>query len=481
MGTSYFWEITMHFAAAAALAAILSALTAPAAPAQAADGWQTTWYAAPQPSWGADFALPTNVPAALAGQTVREVVRTSVGGMRLRVSFSNRYGSTPLTIGAARIALTAPMPPDSRSAKDAGSARDTADAGGATSATMAGSGRLVTFGGRRSVVIAPGGTATSDPVDFALAPQQRLSVSTWLPKRTPLTTFHWGAQQTGYIVPGNATAATRVEGATQLQGRAFLSAIHVAGPGGGRAADGGGPGSVRGGGLAGGGDRRTRRDAGTIVAFGDSITDGNGSTPDRNRRWPDYLAARVAPQGIGVANAGISGARLLKDQMGVKALDRFQHDVLDLPGARTAVVLLGINDIGWPGSAFAPHDAPATAEQLIAVYRELIARAHAQGVRVIGGTLLPYEGSLQGTPFEGHHTPAKDAVRRQVNEWIRNSGAFDDVADFDAALRDPSHTARLLPAYDSGDHLHPGDAGFEAMAEVVAEVVAGAGARRAAH
>lgn len=411
-----------------ATALLVAALT----PARAAsDSWQTTWYAAPQPTWGEDFALPTNVPAALEGQTVREVVRTSAGGTRLRVSFSNRYGNAPLLIGEARIALTAPGPAG-------GAAAGNAAEGGATSAVNAATMRTLTFGGKRQAVIAAGATATSDAIEFALPPLQRLTLSAWLPRRAALTTFHWGAQQTAFIAPGNATAAARFEGASILQGRTFLSAVHMA--------DGG---------------------AGTIVAFGDSITDGNGSTPDRNRRWPDYLAEKLAPRGIGVANAGISGARLLSGRMGVKALDRFQHDVLDQPGAQTVVVLMGINDIGWPGSAFAPQDAPVTAEQLIAVYRQLIARAHARDVRVIGGTLLPYEGSLHGTPFDGHYTPAKDAVRRQVNEWIRNSGAFDAVADFDAALRDPAHPARLQPRYDSGDHLHPSDAGFEAMAEVV--------------
>jgi lysophospholipase L1-like esterase len=417
-----------HFIATAAFAFI-------AAPA-AADTWQTTWYAAPQPTWGADFALPTNVPAALEGQTVREVVRTSVGGTRLRVSFSNRYGSAPLTIGEARIALAA-------SSGDSATSGSGAADGGATSAIVAGSGRVLTFSGRRQIVIAAGATATSDAVDFVLPPLQRLSISAWLPRRAPLTTFHWGAQQTGFIAPGNASADGRLDGASMLQGRAFLGAVHVAG------------------------GKGEGKDGSTIVAFGDSITDGNGSTPDRNRRWPDFLAEKLAPQGMGVANAGISGARLLSDLMGVKALDRFQHDVLDQPGVSAVVVLMGINDIGWPGSAFAPQEAPATAEQLIAAYRQLIARAHAKGVRVIGGTLLPYAGSLHGTPFEGHYTPAKDAVRRQVNEWIRNSSAFDAVADFDAALRDPAHPARLLPRYDCGDHLHPSDVGYEAMAEVV--------------
>ncbi|HEY1147264.1 MAG TPA: SGNH/GDSL hydrolase family protein [Pseudoduganella sp.] len=476
-----------HFIATAAVAA--AAATVIAAPA-VADTWQTTWYAAPQPTWGAEFALPTNVPAALESQTVREVVRTSVGGTRLRVSFSNRYGSAPLTIGEARIALAASS---GDSATPAIGGRATADGGGtsaiggsatggdatsaivgsatgggaagggATGAIVARSGRVLTFGGRRRIVIAPGATAVSDAVDFVLPPLQRLGISAWLPQRASLTTFHWGAQQTGFIAPGNATAEERLEGASMLQGRAFLSAVHVAG--------GKGKGKGKGEGEDEGEGQGGQGQGGTIVAFGDSITDGNGSTPDRNRRWPDYLAEKLAPQGVGVANAGISGARLLSDRMGVKALDRFQHDVLDQPGVSAVVVLMGINDIGWPGSAFAPQEAPATAEQLIAVYRQLIARAHAKGLRVIGGTLLPYEGSLHGTPFEGHYTPAKDAVRRQVNEWIRNSSAFDAVADFDAALRDPVHPARLLPRYDCGDHLHPSDAGYKAMADVVSALL----------
>ncbi|MGO4379305.1 SGNH/GDSL hydrolase family protein [Pseudoduganella sp. RAF19] len=441
----------------AAVAAASIATTA------AADDWITTWYASPQPTWGAEFALPTNVPAVLEGQTVREVVRTSAGGTRLRVSFSNRYGSEPLIIGEARIARTVPntaanTPASGQPASGAAAGADSTPAavataarasmaatGGATSAVDVGSTAVLTFGGHRSVTIAPGQTATSDALDFVLPPLQRLTISTWLPQRAPTTTFHWGTWQTGYIASGNATAAANLDGAQLLQGRAFLSAVEVAG-----------------------GDTRQHR---TVVAFGDSLTDGNGSTPDQNRRWPDYLAGRLAQQGIGVANAGIAGARLLGDKMGVKAADRFQHDVLDQPGVGTVVVLMGINDIGWPGSAFAPQDAPATAEQLIAAYRQLIARAHAANVRIIGATLPPYEGSLQGTPFEGHHTPAKDAVRRQVNEWIRHSGAFDTVADFDAALRDPAHSTRLLPAYDCGDHLHPSDAGYAAMAEVVQKVL----------
>ncbi len=377
--------------------------------------WRTSWYAAPMPAWGAGFALPTMMPDVLEAQTVREVVRTSVGGERVRVSFSNRYGSTPLVIGEARLAATVDEP------------------GRAASASQAGAGVPLTFGGQRGVTAAPGQTVTSDPAVLPVAARQRLSVSAWLPARAPLATFHWGAQQTAFSAPGNHIAAPILPGAQALTGRTFLSALQVEGP--------------------------ARR---TVVALGDSITDGNGSTPDRNRRWPDQLAERM--DGVAVVNAGISGARLLADGMGEKALARFGQDVLAQPGVDTVVVLLGINDIGWPGSAFAPAEAPANAAALVAGYRQLIAAAHKHQVRIIGGTLLPFEGSAS------HFSAAKELVRREVNDWIRNSGEFDAIIDFDQRLRDPAHPARLRPAFDSGDHLHPNDAGYAEMAAAAALV-----------
>jgi len=391
------------------LAALLAATTV-----QAAE-WRTTWYAAPMPTWGADFALPTMMPPALEAQTVREVMRTSVGGEQVRVMYSNRYGSAPLVIGEARLAPTLDEP--SRAA----------------SALQDGAGVQLTFGGRPGVTIAPGQSVTSDAAPLQVSARQRLSISTWLPQRAPLTTFHWGAQQTAFAAPGNLAAATSLPKAQALTGRAFLSAVQVTGP--------------------------THR---TVVAFGDSITDGNGSTPDRNLRWPDQLAERAS--GTAVVNAGISGARLLSDGMGEKAAARFEQDVLSQPGVDTVILLLGINDIGWPGSAFAPNERPATASAMIAGYRKLIDAARARQVRIIGGTLLPFEGALQGTPYAGHYSPAKDLVRREVNEWIRHSGEFDGTIDFELLLRDPAHPSRLRPEFDSGDHLHPSDAGYAEMA-----------------
>jgi lysophospholipase L1-like esterase len=405
--------------AAAMLAVVFTA------PLHAAENWVASWAASPHASWRAeDFALPTGVPAALARQTVRETARISAGGRRVRVVLSNRYGTRPLVVGEAHLARSAATATDGQIAS--------------------GTDRALTFGGKPGTTIAAGAQAISDALDMPVAALEKLAISVYLPQPTPLATFHWGSQQTGHIAAGNVAGAAALPGALPLTGRALLAGIWV---------DAAAPTRV-------------------VVAFGDSITDGNGSTPDRDRRWPDYLAARVSVNGAGpdlaagvaVVNAGISGARLLGDRMGVNAAARFEQDVLGQPGVHTVIVLMGINDIGWPQTAFAPQEAPMTADRMIAVYRQLIARARARGVRIVGATLPPFEGALQGTPFEGYHTPAKDAVRREVNRWIRESGEFDQVADLDALLRDPVHPSRMLPRYDSGDHLHPGDAGYEAIA-----------------
>lgn len=397
---------TLNHLAHLALAAALT-LAAPSHAAGRSGGWTTSWYASPQATWGADFPLPTAVPATLERQTIRETARLSVGGARVRVVLSNRYGEQPIVIGEARVS------------------------------DAAGPARELTFGGKRAATIPAGAPLISDPVDMRVGALEKLAVSVYLPQATPLRTFHWGAQQTGHIVDGNAAGADTLKDARAMQGRALLSAILVDAPGG----------------------------KGAVVALGDSITDGNGSTPDRDRRWPDYLAGRLGAGGVAVINAGISGARLLGDRMGVNAAARFEQDVLSQPGVGTVVILLGINDIGWPQSTFAPDEPPMRAERMIAVYRQLIAQARVSGVRIVGATLLPFEGALHGTPFDGYYTPAKDAVRREVNQWIRDGGEFDAVVDFDARLRDPARPARMLPRYDSGDHLHPGDAGYEAMAK----------------
>ena len=400
----------------------LATLCLAAAPALTQSHWVTTWTASPQPTWGDDFAFPTNVPPVLADQTVRQVLRIGLGGRRLRLVLSNDYGREPLAIGAVRVALA-----------------------GTASAIAPGSDRAVLFDGKPRATVPPGAPLVSDPIDLGVAPLARLSVSVWLPGRAATATFHWDGRASAWIVTGDQTAAARLDtaAATTTGARLFLAAVQV----------------------------EKEAPAATVVAIGDSITDGNGATMDADTRWPDFLAARLAPSNVAVLNAGISGARLLGDRMGANALARFDRDVLSQPRVRSVVVMLGINDIAWPGTAFDPAGHPPDVAALVAGYRQLIVRAHARGIRIVGATLTPFEGALPGTPLDNYFDAAKDALRRQVNAWIRESGEFDAVVDFDALLRDPAHASRLRAAYDSGDHLHPGNRGNEVMAEALTDAL----------
>lgn len=378
--------------------------------------WTTTWTASPQPLWEGNFALPTRVPFHVWNQTVRQIVRISVGGNRARIVLSNEYGSQPLVIGAAHFAL---------STGEAAIARQT--------------GRKLTFGGAESVTIPPRARIVSDPIDMTLAPLSSVAVSLFLPRATPISTFHWDGLQTAYVVNGNVVNAESLTPDMTLSARLFVTDIMVDT------------------------DPGTR----TVIAFGDSITDGAASTMDRNSRWPDYLAERLAKNKVAVLNAGISGARVLSDKMGVNALARFDRDVLTHPNVSTVILAMGINDIGWPNSPFAPNEPEIAAETLIAGYKQLIAKARANRIRIVGTTLLPFENSLAGTPLEGHFNANKEVVRQAVNRWIRKSGAFDAMIDFDAVVRDPQRPSRMAARLDSGDHLHPGDAGYKLMADAI--------------
>lgn len=406
----------MNAHASSLLLAALLATTPAFAETPRAATWIPTWTASPQARWDGDFALPTNLPFHFWNQTVRQTARVSLGGPRVRVLLSNEYGTQPLVIGAAHVA---------RSGKDAD--------------IVAGTDRMLTFGGRTSVTIPAGAPMLSDPVDLPVAALSELAVSLHLPDPTPPSTFHWDARQTAYVGAGDQTAANRLKHDATLTTRVFVSAIQVEAP----------------------------ADTRTVAAIGDSITDGNMATMDANTRWPDVLAQRLAPDGVAVLNAGISGARLLKDRMGENALARFERDVLAQPGLSAVIVLMGINDIGWHGTPLGPDDGIASADALIDGYRQLIQRAHARGVRIVGATLTPFEGALQDTPMRGYFNADKERVRQAVNAWIRAGGEFDAVVDFDAITRDPAHPARFRAAYDSGDHLHPGDAGYRAMAEAI--------------
>jgi lysophospholipase L1-like esterase len=339
-------------------------------------------------------------------------VRVSAGGDRLRVVLSNAFGTAPVDIGAAHVAL-----------------RDH------DAAVKASSVKPLTFGGRTAGKILPGATMVSDAVELTVPAVSDLVVDLFLPGDlgtgpSPVTT-HNGASQTNYLSgTGNhsgepAMTAERTAGAWFL-----LARVEVAST----------PGS------------------GTVVTFGDSITDGARSTLDTNSRWPDYLARRLAARKgktIGVLNAGISGNQVLGDGAGVSALARFDRDVLMQTGVTHVIVMEGINDIGIARSNPTP-----SAEDLIAGHKQLIARAHARGLKIYGATLTPFEGAAYWTT-EG------EAKRQALNQWIRTSGAYDGVIDFDQVTRDPAAPTKFMPAYDSGDHLHPGDAGYKAMGEAV--------------
>ena len=400
-------------------AACLAALVA--IPTTGEAGWTGSWGAAPLapgPAMGPFPATP-----AFSNQTIRQIVRLSAGGSRIRVRFTNEYGSKPLLIGAARVALT--------------------DAQGRI---QPGSDRPLSFAGKPTALIPPGSPYLSDPVDFPLAALSDLSISIYLPEDTGQCTCHAVGMQTAYVSDtGDFVAQTFVPSQT-LQARAFISGVEVYGT----------------------------APAAAVVVLGDSISDGVGSTLDGNRRWPDMLARRLAARRghrqSAVVNMGISGNRLLNDGAGQSALARFDRDVLSVPGAAYLIVFEGVNDLGISFGQFAGPMAEvfknlvpknkATGEAMIAGYRQLIDRAHAKGLKVFGATIAPYEGSL-------YYSPEGEAVRRQINSWIRTGGAFDAVLDFDAVLRDPGKPTQIAAPLHAGDHLHGSDLGYEAIARSI--------------
>lgn len=409
--------MTTPFTPSAAAAALATAiLLASPLPAPAGD-WVPAWMASPQPVWSADFLFPTDVPVRLKDRTLRQVARIGIGGRAVRIRLSNDYGRSAVRIAAARLARST-----------GGMAIDAA------------SDRALTFAGAAEGTILPGASLLSDPVDITVAAGEDLAVSLHFAEVIEVETFHWDGKAVSRLVDGLHVSDADLPAGEALTQRLFLSDILVDAP-----------------------DAK-----GTVVVLGDSITDGAGATLGADTRWPDFLSARAAPLGIAVVNAGISGARLLSDRMGTNALARLDRDVLAQPEIRALILMLGINDIAWPGTPFAPGEPPMTFERLTAGYRQIAARARAKGVRIIGATLTPFSGALPGTPLEAtYHSVVKDLLRQRINDWIRTSRTFDAVIDFDRLLADPADPTRLLPAYDSGDRLHPGDAGNKAMAHAI--------------
>jgi lysophospholipase L1-like esterase len=405
-----------------ALAALLG--TGPAA-AQDGTHWVGTWASAQQIPEDRNLMAEADMRDA----TLRQIVRVSIGGPRLRIRLSNAFGTQPLRIGSVHVAR--PADP-------------------ATARIDPATDRRVTFLGRDSVTIPAGADYTSDPVDLPVAALSHLAISFHLPEAPARQTGHPGSRTVTWYVHGDRSAASDLPGAGRIEHWYQLAGIDVEAP----------------------------ADAGAIVALGDSITDGHGVETGTDARWTDVLAERLqadpATRNIAVLNQGIGGNRVLLDGLGPNALARFERDVLGQPGVRWAILLEGVNDLGT-----LTRDAPATAEahrrlvaEIIAAYGQMIARARARGIRIIGGTIMPY-----GASDYYHPDAANEADRAAINAWIRAPGHFDAVIDFDAITRDPAAPTRLRRDVDLGDGLHPGPAGYAAMANAIPlSLFGGAGA-----
>ncbi len=369
--------------------------------------WVGTWAASP---------IGSTVNAGQPGPgntTYRNIVHTSLGGAAVRVQLTNEFGTEPLAVGAAHIAVSA---------------------GGGS--LQSGSDHALTFNGKPTVEIPAGAFVVSDPVTMQAAPLSDLAVSVYIPEqRIRNTTCHSFGDSTNYVLKGDATASAAADNASPVYAWCFVKGIDV----------------------------QTDAKAAAIVTLGDSITDGALSTRDANRRWPDVLAARLQADkktaNLGVLNQGIGGNRVLHDGYGPSALARFDRDVIAQSGVKYLIVLEGINDIGRLKE---PHEQgdKITADDLIFGLSQLVTRAHQHGIKVFGATLTPYLPA-------GYSSPQGEQVRQAYNQWIRTSGVLDGVIDFDKVTQDPAHPDQFLPDYDSGDHLHPKDAGYKAMGDAI--------------
>lgn len=378
----------------------------PADTSKSAEHWVGTWATAEQ------LVEPRNMPPepGLTNNTLRQIVCVSTGGNRLRVRFSNEFGTSPVTLEAVHIALSAD-----------------------SSAIEPASDRALSFDGKQGVTMAPGTAATSDEFEFPLKPRALVAITIHFGETSPNVTGHPGSRTTSYLLPGDRVSARDFSGAVTMEHWYTISDIDVVSP----------------------------DPAASVVVLGNSITDGRGSGTNKQDRWPDELAIRLqqnpGTQQVAVLNMGIGGNCVLRDCLGPAALIRFESDVIEQAGVRWLIILEGINDIG---QVRGERWATLVAYNLIAAYKQMIDRAHAKGIRVYGATMTPFGGSF-------YDSPERQTAWKQVNDWIRTSGRFDAVIDLDAALRDPAHPLQLLPADDSGDHLHPSEAGHRAMAKAV--------------
>ena len=374
--------------------------------------WVATWAASPQAATTGNLS-----GVGFRNATIREIVFTSVGGARVRIRLTNAFGSAALRIGRAAVALAAD---------------------GAR--TVGGTATSLYFNGRRSVLIPPGGEVTSDPAPLSVGPATHLAVSLYLPGPTGQATQHADAEQVNYVATGPHVSSGSGPFRARSQSWYFLAGVDVLSP---------------------------RPTLGSIVALGDSITDGVGSPTDADARWPNFLAQRLnglSGPTLGVVDAGIGGNRVLNAARccGVSALARFQRDVAGQPGARDVILLEGINDIGFSqnhGPLTAPHT-DVSALAIVEGYERIVTLAHTDGLKIFAATLTPFQGAR-------YWTPRGEAKREAVNHWIQTAGAFDGVIDFAGAVADPGDPERLNPDYDSGDHLHPNGAGYRALAAAI--------------
>src|SRR6202790_3267928 len=378
-------------------------------------------------SWGASASPPPDAGEIrrkgleFNNQTLREIVHLSIGGSAVRVRFSNFFGTQSLEIGSAHLALRTS---DSR--------------------ILPSSDRALTFGGAPGGSIPPNAFVLSDAVKLAVPAESDLAISIFVPHVTAAAGIHNFAQQTSYVGAGDLTAALSIANPRAIYSCIVLAGVDVSAP----------------------------LSAGAIAVFGDSRVDGDGSTPNVNARWTNVLSKRLSKQGValGVLNAGIVGNRILHDgpqeavELGVDGLARFEQDRPNEPGGKDVSFLGGIVDIGLPGTALAPASEDVSVDDLIAGMKQLIARAHDRGMKVFGATQTPFSGA---NTVPGIFNAEKEARRKALNEWMRSSHAFDGVMDFDKVVRDPADRERIRPAFDSGDHLHPNDAGYEAMGKAI--------------
>ena len=399
--------------------AALVTLPAVALGSPASTHWVVSWGASPSPP--PDAAQIRKEGLEFSNQTLREIVHLSLGGSAVRVRLSNVFGSQNLEIGAAHLALR------------------TVDSTIAPS-----SDRPLTFGGSARVSIPPNAVVFSDPVSLAVPGDSDLAISIFLPRTAEAAGVHYLAQQTSFVGTGDLTVAPSFANPRTIKSWIFLAGVDVSAP----------------------------LFTSAIAMFGDSRFDGDGSTPNTNRRLSNALAKRLLKEGLplGVLNAGIIGNRILHDapteaiELGANGLARFDRDALDQPGVKYVIVLEGLVDIGLPGTPVVPASETVSVEELIAGLRQLADRAHDRGIKIFIGTQTPFQGT---TLIPGMFSPEKDVQRKALNQWIRSGQAFDGVIDFEKAVADPANADKIRPAFDCGDHIHPNDVGYQAMADAI--------------